>query len=821
MDTWNSLNKEAMSYRGFVGHGFDSIISSPDSTVSSDHHSQQFEQESIHTDNNIALRSKDTNHLVDLIDELDNDASQCGLAKALEEMDELDVDDDTDNDMDRMAIHSDEFRTLEKANDVRFYTTSILIVVAFICTLTVGIMAPKHEANRLEKELDTASYSLFHHIGIFGTQHLQSLAGVSRAVTSYSIVNDMLASSMSYRPSFPFVTDPLYSINTYNAKCISGLHLSNIVYSPFVNVNNLEEWSAYSTLVNAKRFISNTDTNVMNYIHTINCTSSMRIPYQEYDETTSILSPIWQLPTYGSTSSDINFNLASVPTIGETMKTLITNASAVFSLPISPENDADWNLSQELRFMSYEMSGTDEDGPFSLLTVPVFNYVELLVSELSETNASEGGTVVVGAITAPFQWISYLQNVFSESTAGVLVVLEFVYSGNESQYYSYQVDGSAATYLGAGDLHHSYFEDYHRSESFMQVLEKFASISSNPLNGINISTVPDSTVVLHIYPTAKLKKMLETSGPIAFTGTVMLIWFGITIVFILVGNFFIVQIDNVVNEAHANRQLVNMLFPREVQERMRHVGTKGNKDQESSLDAIQNIIGEQSGVALQKTIHSTTNEELPIADLFPSASVMFADLAGFTSWSAYHDPVDVFTMLEALFKAMDTVANRLGVFKIETIGDCYLCVTGLPAPRDDHARLMVLFACEVMRQVPGVMKELSSKLGDECMDLNLRVGIHSGPVTAGVLRGEKSRFQLFGDTVNTASRIESNGEKGRIQISNETAQELFSCGKGHWYVPRDGGIEAKGKGRLQTHWVIPAKVNCSRCAVSDEIFTEF
>ena len=98
-------------------------------------------------------------------------------------------------------------------------------------------------------------------------------------------------------------------------------------------------------------------------------------------------------------------------------------------------------------------------------------------------------------------------------------------------------------------------------------------------------------------------------------------------------------------------------------------------------------------------------------------------------------------------------------------------------------------------------EEMSKTLGQDTMDLQLRVGIHSGATTAGVLRGDRSRFQLFGDTVNTAARMESNGVPGRIHLSQQTADKLVEEGKGHWIVPRKDLIDAKGKGKLQTYWM--------------------
>jgi hypothetical protein len=140
-------------------------------------------------------------------------------------------------------------------------------------------------------------------------------------------------------------------------------------------------------------------------------------------------------------------------------------------------------------------------------------------------------------------------------------------------------------------------------------------------------------------------------------------------------------------------------------------------------------------------------------------------------------------------------------FRVETVGDCYLAVAGLPEPRDDHAVIMARFAADCRRQMKVLVCRLEVSLGPDTGELLMRFGLHSGPVTAGVLRGDKARFQLFGDTINTASRIASTCEKGRIQVSQETAKLLCEAGKEAWLTERDTRIQAKGKGELKTFWL--------------------
>jgi class 3 adenylate cyclase len=133
---------------------------------------------------------------------------------------------------------------------------------------------------------------------------------------------------------------------------------------------------------------------------------------------------------------------------------------------------------------------------------------------------------------------------------------------------------------------------------------------------------------------------------------------------------------------------------------------------------------------------------------------MFSDICGFTAWSSTREPAQVFVLLQTVYHEFDKLAKKRNVYKVETIGDSYVAVTGLPLPQPNHAVLMARFAADCLHSMIFIARDLESKLGPDTGDLCMRFGLHSGPVTAGVLRGERARFQLFGDTVNTASRME-------------------------------------------------------------------
>jgi class 3 adenylate cyclase len=175
-----------------------------------------------------------------------------------------------------------------------------------------------------------------------------------------------------------------------------------------------------------------------------------------------------------------------------------------------------------------------------------------------------------------------------------------------------------------------------------------------------------------------------------------------------------------------------------------------------------------------------------IADAIPEASVLFADLVGFTPIGSQMAPAKLVSVLNELFGRFDELAARHGLEKIKTIGDGYMAVAGVPLPVEDHADRTVRFALDLLEATDALAAELE-------MPLEIRVGIHSGPLVAGVIGRDKLAYDLWGDTVNVASRMESQGMPGRIQVSEVTAQKLTA---GVGLEPR-GTIEVRGRGPMR------------------------
>ena len=181
----------------------------------------------------------------------------------------------------------------------------------------------------------------------------------------------------------------------------------------------------------------------------------------------------------------------------------------------------------------------------------------------------------------------------------------------------------------------------------------------------------------------------------------------------------------------------------------------------------------------------------PIADQFGAASILFADVVDFTPWSERLAPATVVGYLDHLFSRFDDLADRYELEKIKTIGDCYMVAAGVPTPRPDHARALALMAFDMLEVMHS-----DDEVGQ--LGLELRVGINSGPVVAGVIGRKRFLYDLWGDAVNTASRMESHGTAGRIQVTRATYELLadeFEC------EPR-GPIPVKGKGEIEAWYLV-------------------
>jgi class 3 adenylate cyclase len=344
------------------------------------------------------------------------------------------------------------------------------------------------------------------------------------------------------------------------------------------------------------------------------------------------------------------------------------------------------------------------------------------------------------------------------------------------------VESCKAYYVGPNDLHDPAYEHTKRRIPFYLYTDE--SINEVPLHW---------AYSISIYATAEFEAKYKTGTPMR-AAIIVGCSFASIILTLLGYHFYIRQRDRKMSVAAAvSGGIVSSLFPAPVRDHVLDSGV-GPATWANYADASR-----------RQSEGSYWSNLRPIASFFPEATVLYADIAGFTSWSSKRPPDQVFILLESIFRMFDRFACSGGVYKVETIGDCYVAVTGLPDPQPNHAEVMATFCIECLRSLVSLTGKLSDRLGDDTLNLSMRFGLNSGPVTAGVLRGMRARFQLFGETVNLAAHMEHTGLPGRIHVSSETARHLYACGKGSWLVPRLDAVPAVGNNGLSvdTFWVQP------------------
>ncbi|CAB9508786.1 Receptor-type guanylate cyclase gcy [Seminavis robusta] len=432
----------------------------------------------------------------------------------------------------------------------------------------------------------------------------------------------------------------------------------------------------------------------------------------------------------------------------------------------------------------------DPSEPICSIMMPIFDAVDTVYLDDSSRASPED---FVGFFGLSIQFKAWIRNILPEKSNGIIVVAE--QSCGAAIPFTYRIDGAQTTYLGTGDHHDPKYDHMVRSVVLQALTDPNVFDHGTSYTGVPLAA-DFCPITINIYPSQDMEDNHRTNTPLYLTIVAAGIFVFTSLVFVCYDFLVERRQRKVMDRAVASGAIVSSLFPQEVAQKL----YEENKAKFQKEEQQRNYkSGQVPG------LHSLplVNDMNQIAQLHPECTVFFADLAGFTAWSAKRQPTEVFQLLETLYGEFDKIADRRRVFKVETIGDCYVAITGCPKPQNTHAVIMCRFARDCMNRMTEVTAELSDSLGEDTATLGFRVGLHSGPVTAGVLRGQKARFQLFGDTVNTAARMESNGVKGRIHISQSTADSLMAQNKGDWLSERQDKITAKGKGVMTTYFVTP------------------
>eukprot|EP00980_Cylindrotheca_fusiformis_P027750 scaffold22552_cov122-Cylindrotheca_fusiformis.AAC.1 len=543
--------------------------------------------------------------------------------------------------------------------------------------------------------------------------------------------------------SWPFVLISNYSKKSEKISQLLGFKSPALIIAPLVGEDEREQWNSFALESVAGSYQNSLDNEGNKF--TVDELVNMTIPF---------VLPVWQ--RYPLEPGNIGllttcYDLLAVPEIADLFQisSVTFNPSLGFTQMLDTSDGA-----------SYGQSIID-----SQIVQPI----------------TENGDIV-GMIWLRLPWREFFDNLNVDGLFGMIAVIRNsceIGSGevaDTANVLSFSIDASGAVFLGQFDAHDTQYDDHLLSRVILD-------------SDLNADRLPEGHCVhkltLDLYPTQELEEIFNTSKPTAYTSVVLAIFAFTSLVFLLYDYFVGRRQRKFMDRILKQDQIVSNVFPTAIRDRLYGSDRKGSYPR-GLFDPLGGGLG--SG-------------EAPLADLFPETTIMFADIVGFTAWASAREPVQVFILLETIYGGFDTNAYRHRVFKVETVGDCYVAVAGLPEPAMDHAVAVCRFACDCIKTMKDTTLKLEVTLGPDTSDLKLRVGIHSGQVTAGVLRGERSRFQLFGDTMNTAARMESTSGQNRIQISQVTADLLVASGLSAWRAARKCKIFVKGKGEMQTYWL--------------------
>ena len=319
---------------------------------------------------------------------------------------------------------------------------------------------------------------------------------------------------------------------------------------------------------------------------------------------------------------------------------------------------------------------------------PIMDIFYPIIDDISRVEYNVQNNTLVGALAATVYWRSIIQDTLPPGSNGLVVV----FNNTCSKSFTYQINGPDVVFVGVNDRHDVKY-DFLRVSSKITELEYF-SFTASVYSGAPISD-DFCPYTLHLYPTDEMKSAFTTKNGAIYASVTLLLIFGFGVIFVMYDCKVERRQKEVLSSAMRSSDIVSSLFPSTVQDQL-YTFNANNTDKKSSKEDVSDTRLVVRG---------------PIASSYPETTVMFADIKGFTHWSAERKPTEVFHLLETLYGAFDELAKKYGVFKVETIGDTYVAVVGLPKPRKEHATVMVRFAKRCLLKMTELTRKLEATLG--------------------------------------------------------------------------------------------------------------
>lgn len=502
------------------------------------------------------------------------------------------------------------------------------------------------------------------------------------------------------KSTWPFVSVENWSLKAEKLVDLAGLEDSFVFLAPIVEADDRANWTNYVAEAAPSWYQNSIDNEGLSA--TPDFLMSRTIPFVHYYDEENNTQPTPVTETKHSVPIWQTYPLATdllSPTIGLTQ----TNCD-ILSDPSTASLFAATNgaLSPSIGITSLVSDDeTKEHVALSSVMQPIYGGL----------NASGEDRKLVAVAWLQLNWMVYLQNILVKDANGIIAVLRSSCPSSnvriptkEVSTFSYRIDGPSATLLGEFDAHDPKYDH-------LEISDVFVDLDIGTIQLPEGRCIPRMT--LHLFPSKEFEATFHTPNGIIYSGVVVLVFVFTSTVFLLY-DYFVRRRQSIVMERIVKQdKIVSNMFPTAIRERLYGQDEKvqRNLSGDGMLDSLDFDGPANLGAG-------------PVADLFPSTTVIFADIAGFTPWSSAREPQQVFTLLENIYGAFDKVAYRHGVFKVETVGDCYVAVVGLPEPTDDHAIVACKFARDCLKKMKEVTAKLEVSLGPDTADLEMRIGIH-------------------------------------------------------------------------------------------------
>eukprot|EP00980_Cylindrotheca_fusiformis_P003089 scaffold719_cov117-Cylindrotheca_fusiformis.AAC.9 len=603
-------------------------------------------------------------------------------------------------------------------------------LVAFILLLAASGVATA--ANLLVQQQERTEFE--HKFEAYATE----IVTVSRSKASqFFDALDSFASSIGaqaaaehafHNTSWPFYRIPNWSVQAEKLAQLTGVDDPIIAVAPIVQEDERDQWNSFAAQQNPIWYQES-------------------IEYEGYTEFTAEQLLQRTIPFVHFFDPENHYNPEPVTRPGEVLPYFQAYPAGLFSGLTIMITNVDILLASKQTEELYNVTKIARSPTLGFTRLRLLDELEVPGSQIMQpiydgpdTKAHDREVVAVIRVRLP--WLDYFKNLLAEGEDGIVVVLEsacpkvdedlFEDLGEQlgeqfgidddalfgSQHHresdrniiTYQVDGPNAVMLGETDLHDPKYDALVVSEVFVDLQIDQSQLPAG-------SCVP--VLTLHVYPSAELEDDFHSSNAAIYTIVVIAIFVFTTFVFLLY-DFFVGRRQRTVMERIMKQdRIVSDVFPTAIRDRLYENQAK-NTMNGNHIDADDGLLG------LDENFYdrSSATASAPLADLFPSVTVVFADLVGFTAWSSAREPHQVFILLETLYGAFDKLAYRHSVFKVETVGDCYVAAAGLPEPTDDHAAVACRFARDCLKKMKNVTVKLEVSLGPDTSDLDLRTGIH-------------------------------------------------------------------------------------------------